>query len=400
MAAISFYFIYFLINVAGVTAYNASAINIVGRVWDAITSYVMGGISDRCNSRFGKRRVFIIFGALTFGVSFIFLWLSPGIEKSQTTKVVYYIFIYMIYTTCWAIVYTPYNTLPANMTKNYDERTSLNGYRITMANIGIILGAALFAILADGEESALYPRLHSVPKAYGISGLIFGLASSIFMFLSGLFVKERCAENNKSTKSVFQTLKELFTIKEFVNSTCWYILSMVGFDIIMLVFMFYVNDALKFGGGTMAMIFVAIPLISAIVSAAFWVWLSEKLSKSTTFIISAVYMFVVLFFAIFLPEKTVWSIVLLTIFAGLGLSAIQILPYAALPDVVEIDEYKFGERREGIYYGIILFMYKVCSGVTISIVSAVLGAFGYKESNNGQQVEQTKKALMAVRIVM
>ncbi|EAX85611.1 hypothetical protein TVAG_324570 [Trichomonas vaginalis G3] len=220
------------------------------------------------------------------------------------------------------------------------------------------------------------------------------------MFLSGLFVKERCAENNKSTKSVFQTLKELFTIKEFVNSTCWYILSMVGFDIIMLVFMFYVNDALKFGGGTMAMIFVAIPLISAIVSAAFWVWLSEKLSKSTTFIISAVYMFVVLFFAIFLPEKTVWSIVLLTIFAGLGLSAIQILPYAALPDVVEIDEYKFGERREGIYYGIILFMYKVCSGVTISIVSAVLGAFGYKESNNGQQVEQTKKALMAVRIVM
>ncbi|EAX87109.1 hypothetical protein TVAG_254620, partial [Trichomonas vaginalis G3] len=57
-----------------------------------------------------------------------------------------------------------------------NERTSLNGYRITMANIGIILGAALFAILADGEESALYPRLHSVPKAYGISGLIFGLA--------------------------------------------------------------------------------------------------------------------------------------------------------------------------------------------------------------------------------
>lgn len=286
------------------------------------------------------------------------------------------------------------------MTKNYDERTSLNGYRITMANVGIIFGAALFSLFADGKESVLYPALHSVSKAYAITAIMFGIMASIFMFISGLFVKERCNDIQKSTKNILQTIKELFSIKEFRNGTLCYVLSMVGFDVIMLTFMFYVNDALKFGGGIMAMVYVAIPLVTAIASAALWVILSEKFSKSAVFTGAAVYMSVVLVFAIFIPEKTTWAIVVLTIFAGVGLSGIQILPNAALPDVVEIDEYKFGERREGSYYGMILFMYKVSSAIFSSIVSAVLGAFGYKESTNGEVIEQPKSALWAVRIVI
>ncbi|EAY15228.1 Major Facilitator Superfamily protein [Trichomonas vaginalis G3] len=399
-SAISFYFIYFLINVSGVTPYFASVINIAGRAWDAIASYAMGGISDRCNHSLGKRRVFIIFGALTFGASFVLLWITPGQEKSQGIKAVYYIFMYIIYDTCWAIVYTPYNTLSANMTKNYDERTSLNGWRITMANIGIIFGAALFALLADGTESLLYKPMKSVSKAYTIAGVLFAILSAICVLCSGLFVKERCDNTEQTNKSIFQTIKELFSIKEFRNCTLTYVSSMVGFDVIMMTFMFFVNDSLKFGGGIMAMVYVAIPLVCAILSAAFWVIISEKFSKAAVYSAAAVYMAVVLIFAIFIPEKTPWAIIVLTIFAGMGMSGIQILPNAALPDVVEIDEYRFGTRREGAYYGLILFLYKVCSGVFMSIVSAVLGAFGYKESTNGQSVEQPKKALMAVRVVI
>ena len=179
-----------------------------------------------------------------------------------------------------------------------------------------------------------------------------------------------------------------------------YLLSMVGFDIIMAVFMFFINDSLGFGGGAMAMIFVAIPLVCAIASSALWVKLSEKYNKHKVYVVACVYMAFVLLFAIFVPAETVWSTVLLCVFAGAGMSAIQILPYAGVPDVIEVDEYVNGVRREGAYYGITQFMYKIASGVSIALVSLVLEAFGYTESMDGTVIDQPDSALMAVRVVL
>ena len=116
--------------------------------------------------------------------------------------------------------------------------------------------------------------------------------------------------------------------------------------------------------------------------------------------VACIYMAVVLLFAIFVPANTIWSTVLLCVFAGAGMSAIQILPYAGVPDVVEVDEYVNGVRREGAYYGITQCMYKIASGVSIALVSLLLEAFGYQESMDGSVIQQPQEALMAVRVVL
>src|SRR5699024_6606170 len=95
-------------------------------------------------------------------------------------------------------------------------------------------------------------------------------------------VKERYEDEATYKKSFIQTIKEFFKLKEFRNTMMYYLLSMVGFDIIMAVFLFFVNDALGFaslGGGIISMIFIAIPLIVAILTAIIWVKLSEKYNK-------------------------------------------------------------------------------------------------------------------------
>ncbi len=148
------------------------------------------------------------------------------------------------------------------------------------------------------------------------------------------------------------------------------------------------------------MVFVAIPLVCAIASSFVWVKLSEKFNKHKVYTIACVYMAFVLIFAIFVPAKNIATTILLCVFAGFGMSAIQILPYASVPDVVEVDEYVNGTRREGAYYGITQFMYKVANGVSIALVSAVLGAFGYIESTDGTAIQQPDSALLAVRIVL
>ena len=393
-AAISFYLLYFFVNVGGLRPGLASAVFLIAKAWDAITDYLMGRITDKTNSKWGKRRVYMLFGALPYGLCFLLLWLVPAGADQQWEKMLYYTFAYMLFNTAWTVVYIPYNSVTANMTDDYDERTSLNGIRIALANVGLIIGAAVFALLADGVESVFYGIFGDLKRSYLLAAGIFAAIAVVIMFFSGYNIKERVSVAPENNKGFFTTLKEFFKLPEFRNIMMCYLLSMVGFDIIMAVFMFFINDSLGFAGGTMAMVFVAVPLVCAIISSALWVKLSEKFNKHK------VYVAVVLVFAIFVPANIVWSTVLLCVFAGAGMSAIQILPYAGVPDVVEVDEYVNGVRREGAYYGITQFMYKIASGVSIALVSLLLEAFGYTESMDGTVIDQPESALMAVRIVL
>lgn len=401
-AAISFYLLYFFINIVGINAFNASIIFIVARGWDAISDYLMGRIVDKTHSKWGKRRVYLLFGSLPFGMAFLLLWFNPfGIEASQLVKTIYFTGAYLIFNTTWTIVYIPYNALTVNMTKDYDERTSLNGYRIVMANIGILLGAAIFSLLCEGTESILYGVFHDLNKAYAVSGIIFGTLAFIIMLLCALNVKERYEDDVvENDKGFFRTLKEFFALKEFRNISAYYLFSMIGFDVIMSLFIFLINDTLGFGGGATAMIFVAIPLLVAIASSFFWVKLSEKMSKHKVYLIAVIEISLVLLTVLIIPEKNYITTGLMCAGAGFGMSAIQILPFASLPDVCEVDEYVNGVRREGAYYGITQFMYKLASGIAVALASAILGAFGYIESTGGAIIEQPESALIAIRVVL
>ena len=137
-AAISFYLLYFFVNVGGLKAELASAVFLIAKFWDAITDYLMGRISDKTKSKWGKRRVYMLFGAIPYGLAFLLLWLAPFGENAQAGKMIYYTLAYMLFNTTWTVVYIPYNAITANMTDDYDERTSLNGIRIALANVGII----------------------------------------------------------------------------------------------------------------------------------------------------------------------------------------------------------------------------------------------------------------------
>ncbi|MDD4212076.1 MAG: MFS transporter [Bacilli bacterium] len=393
--AISFFLLYFMMNVAGLNEVYTGFVFVIAKGWDAITDYLMGRISDKTKSKYGKRRVYMLFGAIPFGVAFMLLWLTPDVSD-QIAKFIYFTFAYVLFCTTWTIVYVPYTALTANMTQDYDERTSLNTVRIIMANIGLLMGAALFALLADGPESIFYKLFGSYQKAYAMSGFVFGLAAIIIMWLCARNIKERVDHSEENKAGFFRTLKEFFKLKEFRNTTLYYLMSMIGFDVIMAVFIFLVNDSLGFGGGDDSMLFVALPLVVAISSAIVWEKLSNRFSKHQVYAGACVYISVVLIACIFIPAQSYLALLIVCALVGFGMSAIQILPWASLPDVVEIDEYHNGVRREGAYYGIISFLYKVASGISIAIVTWVLGAVGYNEG----AATQTETAKMAIRLVI
>ena len=415
-ATVNFYLLYFMINVGGLKPALASGVFLVGKGWDAITDYLMGRIVDKTHTKFGKRKVYMMFGAVPFVISFALMWMVPA-TNVQGLLFLFYTAMYIIYCTTWTIVYIPYNTLAPNMTNDYDERTTLNSIRIIMANLGLILGAAVFALLADGETSIFYEAfigsmeaLEASKYAYLTAAAVFAGIALVVWLLCTFGVKERYDYSEDNDKSFFTTLKEFFKLKEFRNIMLTFLLSMMGFDIIMTVFVFYINDSLGFGGdATLSMVFIAIPLVCAILSAPLWDFLCKKLQKHVVYAISCVYMTVILLLAIFMPMNNVALTVVHVALCGIGMSAIQIIPWAALPDVVDVDEYVNGQRREGAYYGVTQFCYKFASGVGCALVSLILGAAGYIEAeseeyyemiNAGLPVTQPDGALLAIRIVL
>ena len=404
-SAITFYLLYFFVTVQGINPGFASIIFLIAKAWDAFTDYFMGRICDATKpNKYGKRRVYMLFGAIPFGLVFILLWFNPfGIAADQVVKSIYFLFAYLLFNTVWTIVYIPYNALEINLSSDYDERTSLNGYRIALANVGLLLGAAIFGLLCDGNESILYEMFGNHEKSYVLGGIIFGLIAAVIMLLCALKIKEKPEDVKPNTKGFKQTLKEFFALKEFRNICAYYLLSMVGFDIIMSIFMFFIGDTLKFnqlGGGIYTMIFIAIPLVVAIASAPLWVKLSEKYSKHKVYAIAVALMVVSLLQVMFVPAQSIVGTVVLVATVGFSLSAIQIIPFASLPDVVEVDQATYGERREGVFYGISQFLYKLASGASVALVSAILALFGYIESTGGEIIEQTDTALMAIRVVL
>ena len=158
------------------------------------------------------------------------------------------------------------------------------------------------------------------------------------------------------------------------------------------------------------MIFIAIPLIMAMISSIIWVKLTEKYEKHKVYFAASIYMAIVLLSVLLVPKATdsatltYVGLSITVVLVGIGMSAIQIIPYATLPDVVEIDEYKNNVRREGAFFGIVQFIYKLANGFAISMVSVILGLFGYVENadlkEGYENFTQPNQALWAIRIVL
>ena len=409
LAAFSFYLLFFMVSIGGLKPALASLVFLIAKFWDAITDIWMGRISDNTKTKFGKRRVYMIFGAIPFGLMFIILWLCPfSVETSQFVKFIYYLLAYCLFNTTYTVVYVPYNSLTANITDDYDQRSSLTTTRIILANVGLILGAALFGLFAGDNTifsdifvEAGYSQFDAIKNSYLASSAVFGVIASITMIVSGINVKERfTGDEEKNPYGLFKTIAQFIKLKEFRYTTAYFLTSMLGFDIILALFMFYIQDSLGYApDGLLSMIFVAIPLLVAMTTSVLWDKLSAKHEKHKIYTISVIITSIGLIIAVLVPafkgsmyqtteasmgqllsSNTSIFLLLAVVVVGTGMSGVQILPYASIPDIVELDEYTYGIRREGAYYGVQSFIYKLSNGIALALVSLLLQLFQYRET--------------------
>jgi GNAT superfamily N-acetyltransferase len=154
---IAAYFAIFLTDVVGISPGIAAIAIFVGRSWDYINDPLIGYLSDRTRTRWGRRRPFLLFGALPFALAFILMWYRPPIQN-LVFLAIYYAFAYVLFDSAATFVYMPYFALTPELTSNYDERTSLTTIRMFFSILGSLIAYAV-DLTKEIEASQLVRRL-------------------------------------------------------------------------------------------------------------------------------------------------------------------------------------------------------------------------------------------------
>lgn len=169
----------FFTNVAGIPAGLAGSILLIGKIWDAINDPVVGMLSDRTQSRWGRRYPWIVAGAIPFGFTFFLMWIVPRFSANdgtnQTLLFWYYVLTGILFNSFYTVVNLPYTAMTPELTRDYDERTSLNSFRFAFSIGGsilsLILAFAIFSVVKDNPT-----------QQYLILGLICGIVSVLPLF--------------------------------------------------------------------------------------------------------------------------------------------------------------------------------------------------------------------------
>jgi oligogalacturonide transporter len=371
----SLLFMNFLVLVEGLPVVATTVIIFIGKLWDAVTDPVMGRISDKTRSRFGRRRLFFLIGIIPVYLSFVMLFYSFGIEN-VTAKIVYYTIAYMFFGTAFTIVMVPYNAILSDMTSDYNERTNFTMIRMLFSGAASLLAAVIPGIIiktAGGENNG--PQ--QIP-GYFLMSLIFGavFAAGWFIAFLGTKEKENLGEPEKITLKFWLSV---FANKAYRNFLGIFLSFQIAVDLVLALFIFYIDIVvLKYKNYELI---VGTLLVTSVLLMAVQSEIAKRKGKSFPIFIGIPVWMVSAFAFIWLDSSVpVYVLCILAMLIAIGSSAGNLSTWSMLTDIFDIDEIRTGKRREGIYSGMTTFLRKFASGVAVLLLGIGLQAFGFDQN--------------------
>lgn len=393
-SVLSFYLAFFLSDVAGLPIELAGWVLLLTKIWDSVNDPIVGALSDRVRTRWGRRRPWFLFGAVPFGLTFLLLFLVPplGVEG----KFVYYLVVALMLDTAFTVVNVPYTALTPELTRDYHERTSLNAYRFGFSIVSGLLAAVLFDPIVKSVEPAL-----GESGAYGVAAAVWAVVATLPFFFAfwGTYERHDAAAEPEELPFL-DGPRIVFANRAFRYATTIYLLSWLVLQTVATVLKYYTTYWLR-----QEDIF---PLMILGVQGSATVWLfiwsavSRRIGKQRVYIYG-MSVWIVVAFVLFAvqPDWPTAVIIALGALVGMGVAVAYLVPWSLLPDVIELDELETGRRREGIFYGFFVLLQKFGLALGLFAVTQVLGLAGYIEPvAGGPAPVQPDSALLAMRLLV
>lgn len=382
---VGFWLLFFYTDVYGISAAAAGTIMMIARFWDMAIDPIIGVVSDRTNTRWGKFRPYILFGAIPYAVLAILTFTTP--DFGEVGKIIYAGATYVLLMTAYAFINLPYSALGAVMSADTYERAGLNTYRFIAGFIGQFVVTGLALTLANYFGGG--------DKAQGFQYTVFLFAglSLVFFFITFKTTKERVQPPKEQKNSVKADFGNLF------KNRAWVILAIVG--IVSFIMFAMQNAAIAYyfkyylGREDNVQLFNVLGTVALIVALPLSKPLAKRFGNKNVFIGSSL-ISGLFFMLIYLPGVTdLTTIYIFNIIAKMAYAPAVPLLWTMIADSADYGEWKSGRRATGLYFSAAVFAQKAGWGIGAAIAGWILSI-----SNFMPNVEQTSEAITGIKLLV
>lgn len=382
---LSAFLMFFYTEVFGITAAIAGSMMVVVKVINAFTDAGLGAIADRTQTKYGKYRPFLIWGALPLAISAVLLYTTPNLESQG--KAIWAFCTYLLMITCYTVVSIPYSALSGVISANPAERDAINSARF----VGGYLGAALVTwgtqklvkVFGQGDDVL----------GWQLTMVFWGIAASILFLTTFLNTKERVTAVATTQPKIMDDLKDLISnvpwIAVFLLNLIVMILLTLRTSTTLYYFKYYV------GKPDFSAQFLPLFMLSAVAGAfatPFFVRFFEK-KALLIMLMAATGLFSLAFY--FVPPDGITYMVILQVGIGFALGMKPPLTFSMLADSADYNEWKHGRRATAMTFAAGVFSQKLGSVLATVVIATIFTALGYQANQT-----QTADSLHGIVLLM
>lgn len=388
----------FLTSVAGLDPALAGTVLLIGKIWDAVNDPLVGVLSDRThNPRWGRRHSWMLYASIPFALSFCLRWLVPD-AGNVTLLFWYYVLTSVVFNTAFTAVNLPFTALTAELTQDYDERTSLSSFRLAFSLGGAVLILAVALLMGN--------LFADRGQQYFVTGLVCAALSLVTLYWCIWGTRRRVRQVMQSqpvaidpaSPTVLEQIKLALSNRPFLFVIGIYLFSWLALQMTAAILPFFVVDWM----GLDSYFLVALAVQGAAIPMLFLCnFISQRFGKRALYFSGMSLWIIIQAGLFFLQPGQVGLMYVLCFAASFGVATAYLVPWSMLPDVIELDELKTGQRREGVFYAFMTLLQKVGLAVGLFLVGQGLAIAGFIEATPGQPLPtQPNSALLAIRLAI
>lgn len=375
---------FFYTDALGLNAAIIGTIMMLSRVFDGFTDIFMGFVMDQVKSKHGKARCWMLWLAIPIALATVLVFLVPNI--GEVGKYIYVVITYNLVTTfLYTMINIPYGALTSLMTRDQDQRTVINIFRMFMAQVGSLIINAFTLPFINAVGGSTNQR------SWIIVSVIYGAVAAALFLICFAKTKERVQISAQQKESI--PLGESFRL--CLKNTYWliivaiWVVTALGMGMGMSVGTYYAKYIL--GDENLSGFLSAIALIPVLVCMPFVAPLSKKYGKRNVALVGSFVSIAGQAAMLLNPHSFGWLVVC-NVVKGVGQASLTGTLFAMVADTIEYGQWKTGKRVEGMLYSSTTFGAKIGAGVGMAIAMAILGAAGYE----GTAAVQTAAALTSI----
>ncbi|MBC2595741.1 MFS transporter [Ruficoccus amylovorans] len=365
----------------------------ITRLWDAVTDPFMGSISDNTRSKWGRRRPWIALGAVLCGLSFVLIWWFPE-GRSENFYFGWLLVTSLIFYVAFTIYSVPYIALGMELSPDYHERGSIMAIRTVLQQGGFFIISSLYWLTSmdcfdDRAEGMKW------------NSLWVGALIVVVILIPAFFSREQQTSNTAAANGVqkkiplWRSMKETLSCWPFLLLSLITIVSLLGLMMVgslgyyVTIYHMFDGDKGQTSGSLMTLVNYTIP-VSTVVAVPLLQRLSVRLGKRKTMIAAFAVALVgtLLKWPCYTPVNPYLSIIP-SVLLGVGSAAAYVFVNAMIPDAVDEDELRTGERREGMFSAVYSWMFKIGAAVALLLAGYVLSGTGFDAALEGPQPADT-----------